>query len=138
MGRRKTVLTQNDIDQIQTMAGLGLTLDKIALVLSVQGRAVSKSTLEGWKRENSDVQIAFQRGMALAELKISKTLYEIATVDRNLGALIWYEKSRFGRREVSRQEVHHSAADGASPQVVVYLPSNGRDDVVQDGTETVS
>ncbi|XHX80819.1 MAG: hypothetical protein RBJ76_13070 [Stenomitos frigidus ULC029] len=131
---RKTILTQQDIDQIQTMAGLGLTLDKIALVLSVQGRNVSKSTLETWKRENSDVQQAFQRGIALAELKIAKTLYEIATVDRNLGALIWYEKSRFGRREVSRQEVHHSADQDSAPQVVVYMPNNGRDTV--NATET--
>lgn len=120
MARPRIEITETTIGQIERMAGIGLTTEKIALVLNISPR-----TFFRWQKE-PQVKAAFDRGRVLAELNVGRAIYEMATVDRNLSAAIWWEKTRLGRSE--KQEVAHShqAAEGTG-QVVVYLPENNRD-----------
>ncbi|HEX6972333.1 MAG TPA: hypothetical protein VF234_08950, partial [Limnochordia bacterium] len=57
-----------------------------------------------------------------AENEIGRTLFDKAKAG-DLGAIVWWEKTRADRRETVKQEV--SAPDGG-PAVVFYLPDNGR------------
>jgi DNA-binding XRE family transcriptional regulator len=117
---RKIEITERDIGQIERMAGLGLTVEKIALVLGVSRRTVFR-----WMGDER-IKTSFEKGRVLAELNVGKAIYEMATVDRNLSAAIWWEKTRLGRSE--KQEVSHThAANEGAGQVVVYLPENFRD-----------
>jgi hypothetical protein len=112
-------LTQKELDQISIMAGMGMTLEKIALVLGI-----SERTLYRRKRINPLAQAAFEKGKSLAEYQVSKSLFEMAVNEKNLGAIIWYEKTRCGRSE--KQEISHQI-EGNAQQVLIYLPDNERD-----------
>ena len=59
VGRPPIVLTEDQVKQVEVMAGLGLTREEIAAVLGV-----SLKTLERIKREDEDVADAFDRGRA--------------------------------------------------------------------------
>lgn len=115
MGRPRIPITERDKQQIQTLAGLGMTLDKIALVLNISPR-----TLDRWLKHD-EVLALFQKGCALAEQTIAKTLFEKAR-DGDMTAIIWYERTRCGRTE--KAEVKHT---GNTSPVQIFLPDNGRD-----------
>ncbi len=121
MAKQPIQLSEKEIGQIRTMAGMGLSIQKIALILGL-----SEATFYRKKKLIPEVQAAYETGLAQAEYTISKTLYSMATNDKNLTAIIWWEKTRFGRSE--KAEISHTVQSDA-PQVVVYLPDNGRDEV---------
>lgn len=118
---KKIEITERDIRQVETMSGLGLTVEKIALVLGV-----SRRTLFRWM-EDERIKTSFEKGRVVAELNVGKAIYEMAVVDRNLSAAIWWEKTRAGRSEKQEVSHTHAAGDGGGGQVFVYLPDNGRD-----------
>lgn len=117
--RPRIEISESAIGQIERMAAIGLTTEKIAIVLNISPR-----TFFRWQKDER-VKSAFARGRALAELNVGKTLYELAVVERNLAAIVWYEKTRLGRRE--KQEFSHTHAASDGKQVIVYLLDNGRD-----------
>ncbi|MBD1995334.1 hypothetical protein H6G00_01645 [Leptolyngbya sp. FACHB-541] len=88
----------NDLAQIEILAGFGLTLDQIAITIGI-----SPSTLDKWLKD-PDINTLYKRGKAKAEAEISKTLFQKAR-DGNIPALIWYEKTRFGRTEKRLDEM---------------------------------
>jgi len=115
MGRRRIPITERDKQQIEVLAGLGLTLDNIARVLGISPR-----TLDRWLK-NPDILALYKKGQARAEIEISKALFELAK-SGCISAIIWYEKTRCGRSD--RAEVKHTG-DAESP-VRIFLPDNGR------------
>ncbi len=117
---RSISVTNKELQQIKVLAGFGLSIPKIALVLGI-----SESTFYRRKRLLPAVKEAYEQGIALAEYAIAKTLYDMATVDRNLGAIIWWEKTRFGRSD--RPAIETVDVTENQPQIVLYLPENERD-----------
>lgn len=98
MPRRKIEITERDKQQIEIMAGLGLTVQQIAQILGV-----SKRTFNRWC-EDENVLAHYKKGLAGAEVAIAKTLYEKAK-GGDTTAIIWYEKTRANRKEVTQVEL---------------------------------
>jgi hypothetical protein len=98
MGRKAIEVTAKDAQQIETMAGLGLTVEQIASVLNV-----SKRTFNRWC-EDPGILAHYKKGQDTAQVTIAQTLFQKAR-DGDTTALIWYEKTRAGRREVTQVEI---------------------------------
>lgn len=81
------------ISEIERLAGLGFTQGEICLRLGF-----SDETLRRRKMENGDIVEAIKRGKAAANDKVSSKLMELVNKG-NLGAIIWYEKTRRGLSE---------------------------------------
>lgn len=79
-----------DIDKVEELAGRGLSQAEICLCLGI-----SESTLYDRKRESAVFTDAIKRGKASATREISNVLYDMALA-KDLGALIWWEKTRRG------------------------------------------
>ena len=79
--------------QVEAMAGLGLTHDEIAIVMEV-----ASSTIEKHFKEE------LRRGVVLANLKVTKNLFKIATGDTTqaMSAAIFWKKVRSRWHEVQR------------------------------------
>lgn len=95
-----------DIGRVAELAGRGLTQAEICAVLGV-----SDQTLLNRKRENLDFLDAINRGKAQAAIEVSNALYEKATVDKDLGAIIWYEKTRRGLSDKVQQTTTQTNID---------------------------
>jgi hypothetical protein len=86
-------LTEKEIKQIKGMAGLGMTLETIAPILGV-----SKTYLYDECKANPLVSEAYDNGKATMQLKVAQSLIKQA-LEGNMTALIWIEKTRFGKKE---------------------------------------
>ncbi len=87
MGRKKIELNDSEVERL---AGLGLTQGEIAIQLGI-----SQDTLDRRKAENADIAEAIKKGQIAANEKVSNKLMTL--IERgNLGAIIWYEKTRRG------------------------------------------
>ena len=90
MARAKIEL---DLKQIEALAGRGLTQAEICDVVGI-----SESTLYRSKRKMTDITDAIKRGRSQSHAVIANSLYELAK-GGNLGAIVWYEKTRCGLTE---------------------------------------
>ena len=119
-GRPRKIFTDAELRSIGVMAGYGMPIAHISAILGV-----CESTLYRNKKLVPVVGEAYNRGAARARLSIAKTLFEKATVEREISALIWWEKSRYGMCE-RREEPQQVNVD--RPQnVSIYIPENNRD-----------
>src|SRR4051812_47236813 len=103
-----------DILRIEELAAQGLTQAEICLVIGI-----SESLLYKSKAENTVLGDAIKRGKAKAASEISNTLYRMAQ-SGDLGAIVWYEKTRRGLTDKVQQE--HSG--GLTIKVIYADPSN--------------
>jgi hypothetical protein len=107
----------NAYDQLETMAGLGLTMPMMAAILGV-----SKDTLQERAKADPELSRRLEKGKAIAVANVSEGYYQEAVgvkdvdpetgkvrryasgqpkylVRPNIGAGIWLDKTRFGFRE---------------------------------------
>lgn len=122
MAPKPIQFTPKELEQISLMAGLGLPIERIALILGI-----SPATFYRKKKLVYEVKQAYEKGLAKSEFTISKTLFELATQEKNLSAIIWWEKTRFGRAERVETKQSIEIEGDKAPQVVIYLPENERD-----------
>lgn len=87
MGRKQI---QIDYDKVRKLAGDGLTEDEIALSLGI-----STSTLTRRKSDSEHFGRAIKEGRAAAAGTVANALMELVK-RKNLGAIVWYEKTRRG------------------------------------------
>ena len=106
MGRKRIDV---DINEVERLAGLGLTQEEIALSLGI-----ARMTLESRKRENELFVEAIKRGKARANQQVANVLYEKAT-GGDMTAVIWWEKTRAGRTD--RQVMEHTGPDGGPIEI---------------------
>jgi hypothetical protein len=99
MARPRKDISDDQILEIERMAGFGLSEAQIAHCLGMH-----PDTLRSNKRMSDRVFQAIQKGKALAEQKIGGRLFDKA-LDGDLGAIVWWEKTRADRRETIKQEV---------------------------------
>lgn len=149
------VLTPQEVEQVTSLTGFGLTQRQIAANLRM-----SEGTLIEIKARQPEVAQAIENGLAVAAAQIGQTLYQramgyaVMRPKRNaegrivrdetgaiveervfirepdLGAAIWWEKTRLGYSDV--RQVRHADARGnllpeAPAAVRVYeMPNNNR------------
>ena len=82
-------LTPKEIDSIETMAGLGLTVDKIGAVLGM-----SKATIERRLKSTPEAHEALSKGRAKAENAVASTAYEMAISGKCPAMTIFFLKCR--------------------------------------------
>jgi len=87
-----------DINEIETLAGQGLTQREICYCLGI-----SQDTLNR-RKKSSDFAEAIARGQARSHQRVANALFEKA-IAGDLGAIIWYEKTRCGLTD--RQNITH-------------------------------
>lgn len=80
---------------VMTLSGFGLTVDQIALVLTVQGYKISKRTLLRYYAEDHAA------GTVVASVKVAQNLYTLATTPdpKCIPAAIFWLKTRARWRE---------------------------------------
>lgn len=79
-----------DIAEVERLAGLGLTQEEIAATLGI-----NEKTLRRRKAELSVLSDAIKRGRAAAGVVVANELFTKCK-GGDLGAIIWYEKTRRG------------------------------------------
>lgn len=82
-------ITDENLKQIERMAGLGLTREAIAHVLGFSGRTLRN-------RMTKDIERAMRRGMAKAELIVGTALFKRCEAG-DMRAIKWWEMTRAGR-----------------------------------------
>lgn len=90
MSRRKIEI---DVSQVEALAGRGLTEREICHVIGI-----SQDTLTNRKKSSPCIADAINRGRSKAHAVIANALFELAK-SGNLGAIVWYEKTRCGMTE---------------------------------------
>lgn len=98
-----------DLDRVAELAGRGLTQAEICLVLGI-----SEATLYNRKRESEVFTDAIKRGRAVAAEAVANKLYDMA-VAGDLGAIVWWEKTRCGRTDKVAHEV--TGKDGGPVEI---------------------
>lgn len=97
MGRPRLEI---DISRVEEYAAQGLSQAEICLCLGI-----SEDTLSRRKADSAAIADAIKTGKAKAASEISNKLYQMAK-SGDLGAIIWYEKTRRGLSD--RQVIEHS------------------------------
>jgi len=92
---RPRKITDEHIETIERLAGRGATIEDIAFYLGVD-----QSTFHRSRARSDAVSQAHKRGVARATIAMSDTLYDKA-MGGDLGAIVWWEKTRAGRSEKS-------------------------------------
>lgn len=88
-----------DTDRVAELAGQGLSQAEICLVLGI-----SEDTLSRRKADSAAIADAIKRGQASAASQVANKLFQMATAG-DLGAIIWYEKTRCGRTDKVAHEL---------------------------------
>lgn len=96
MGRPRKSITAKHLRQIETLAGYGLTEKQIACVIGL-----SAATFRRRKEDEDRVLSALEKGQAVAQSVIAQALF-VKARNGDLGAIVWWEKTRAGRRELLR------------------------------------
>src|SRR4051794_13325687 len=92
---------------VKAMAGYGVPHEGIAVMLDIDPK-----TLRRHYRQELD------RGSVEATAKVAQSLFQMATVDKNVAAAIFWMKARAGWRE--KQDPSAIGIHATSPVVVTY------------------
>lgn len=106
----KIILSSEQINSVERMAGLGLTLDEIAYILRI-----SPKTLDRRLEDDDSVRLAYDTGRAIAKQKVVGKLFE-KIESGNIAAIIFWLKTQAKWREKDVDVEENKA------QVVFYLP----------------
>ena len=105
MARRKLHLELTQIDQIKTMAGLGLKVEQMAAILGM-----SKKTFERRMKDTPGANDALEKGRATASFQVTKKAYEMAVDGKHPVMTIFWLKVRENWKET--QVLEHTGKDG--------------------------
>ena len=94
-----------DLQKIEDMAANGLTEEEVAASLGF-----CRMTITRRKRDDVAFAAAWKRGRQRANSEVTNTLMSLVR-EKNLGAVVWFEKTRKGYSDRVQQEV--SGRDGA-------------------------
>lgn len=97
-GKHTKPLTENDLRQVEELAGYGLSLPQIAAVLGFSERTIHRK-----KDDDPDLVAALERGKAKAAAIVGKALF-VRAKDGDVPAIRWWEMTREGRSERAQTE----------------------------------
>jgi hypothetical protein len=86
--------TEDERRTVRAMAGFGVPQDDIAVLLDIDPKTLRRH----FRRE-------LDRGSIEATAKVAQTLFQMATVDKNVAAAIFWMKARAGWREKHEVQV---------------------------------
>ena len=100
VGRPKFKITEEVLQQTQSLMAKGLTKEQCAGMLGI-----SVSTFMLHQAENSEFSDAIKRGEAMGIDAVTNALFENATVERDNTAIIFYLKNRAGWKDFKDMNV---------------------------------
>ena len=98
--RMKDGLDFETIQQIEKLSGLGLTQPQIAYVMNMK-----PEKFQWYLRKDSMMRQAMDRGVALANAQVARTLFKLATSGECPAATFFWAKTRMGWSEVNQLQV---------------------------------
>lgn len=98
-GRKEKPLRAT-LEQLGTLAGLGLTDEEISLYLGI-----CRKTLAMRRKRNPAIAEAFRRGKVQADVTVVKSLYTRATDHNDTTAMIFWLKNRQPERWRDRRDI---------------------------------
>jgi hypothetical protein len=110
-----------DLAEVERLAGLGLSEAQICSCIGI-----STDTLLNRKRQSAVFSEALKRGRDRTLAQVSNWLYELCA-EKNLGAIVWFEKTRAGFTERVTLEGNEAkpivlAAGGSSNSLATFAP----------------
>jgi predicted DNA-binding protein (UPF0251 family) len=105
MARVKIVFTVDQIEQIQTMAGVGLSVDQMAAIMGI-----SKKTFERRMADTPEAKDALEKGRAKAAFKVTGQAFKMAMSGKHPAMTMFWLKCRERWKEV--QGIEHTGKDG--------------------------
>jgi hypothetical protein len=111
------------IEQIETLAGLGLTIEEICIFLKI-----TKKTLYKRMVDCPEVGEAVECGRVRANAEVSKSLFR-RIQQGDTTAIIWYQKNREPQKYRDRHELEHSGGlkfDGKLTLEIVDTDADGK------------
>lgn len=112
------------LEQIQTLAGLGMTIEEMCLYLGV-----TKKTLYKRMKDQPEIGDAVNAGRIKADAQVVKSLYTRATQHNDTTAMIFWLKNRQPDRFRDRHELEHSGGlkfDGKLTLEIVDTDAEGK------------
>lgn len=112
------------LEQIETLGGMGLTIEEICQYLGI-----TKKTLYKRMHDQPEVGEAVERGRVRANTQVNRSLFKRATEDHDTTAMIWWQKNRQPDRWRDRHELEHSGGlkfDGKLILEVVDTDADGK------------
>ena len=106
MPRLKIPLQPEQLEELERLAGIGLSNEKIALYFRM-----SKKTLERRLKDTEGAKDAMGRGRAISEVKVSQTAYDMAISGKDGYMTQYWLNCRAGWKPTSIHE--HTGKDGA-------------------------
>jgi len=108
MGRKKKILTPEQITELEKLAGYGLNQELIADFFNISDR-----TLRNCMKEDPIIYAAYKKGKAAAISHAAEKLQQ-AIDNGNLTAIIFFLKTKAGFKETEVHEVTGSEGDPLS------------------------
>lgn len=99
------------LPEFERLGGIGLNEWQACAVVGI-----SPDTLSRRKKERDEVLRALKTGLANAGSRVGQTLFQKA-LDGDLGAIVWWEKTRLGYRE--GHSVEMTGAGGGPLEIAV-------------------
>jgi len=111
MGRPKFEITPEVLEEVEEMAGRGLTVNQIAICLGV-----SPATIYNKQAQYLEFLETIKKGKAIGLSKVTNALFENATVERDNVAIIYYLNNRdkdnwSNKHEVATTVEHKNVID---------------------------
>lgn len=101
----KIILTAEQIELVEKLAGQGLNVNQMAAILGI-----SKATLDRRAADTPELHEAIEKGRAEAANKVTKVAYQMAVSGKSPVMTIFWLKCRERWRDVNAHE--HSGPDG--------------------------
>lgn len=99
---RKISFNDKEIKQFETMAGLGLPMDKMSAIMGCGKRVVERLMAEN--NGDNPLSDAIKKGRAIAEYNVAKVAYDIAVNERDRSMIMFWLKCRANWRDVRPPE----------------------------------
>lgn len=123
----KTEFDEADIEKIERMAGIGLTLTQIAIILGMSDRSFSRH-----KKQIPEVEEAFQRGKVLAIEAVASNLFELC-MEKHAPSIMFFLKTQGRWKEVNRVETQvNDVTENKAPNVSISMDLSNASDAQID------
>lgn len=113
---RPSKLDALDLNEVEGMAGLGLTDEEIGLVLGV-----SSVTINAWKKR-PDFLNALKSGKAKADQKVTQSLYTKALTGDTTACIFWLKNRQ---RDRWRDKQDHELSGEVKGAAIFLMPRPG-------------
>ena len=116
-----------DYDQVETLAGQGLSKKEIAYCLNISEKSI-------YNKQKNDVQFlqAIKKGRAKGLKKVTNALFQNATKSNNVTAQIFYLKNRAPDKWSDRRQTEITGKDGGPIGILPFEFVDANPEITQE------